>query len=623
MTPPSQPDTHAAPPENPDQAALQSLPATAAKPRLWFAVLVIAMYWALTLGSAAFEMHYFFRWISSMAAGLLANVTIAVWWLRNKSISRRDRLSGFIATAVGGIIAILVCDKSYNWLTLGLYSLPVVLTAGTLWLLLANRFSILPSRVGLALVVLATWGYFTLIRMDGVSGELKSAVHWRWIPSAEELFLAERQEKGGTGPDARSKRSTALQLLAIQPGDWPDFRGPHRDGVVHGTSIRTDWKTSPPKPVWKQRVGPGWSSMIVIGDRLFTQEQRGESEAIVCLDAATGSEIWAHQDKTRFWEAVAGAGPRATPTFADGRIYSQGATGILNCLDAATGELHWSRNTAAESGAKLPTWGFSSSPLVVDGIAIAFAGGPEGKGLLAYHIETGEPAWCAATGLGSYSSPQLASLDGNSQVLFLSDGGLIAVAPESGTVLWQSGGDAPGAPVSLQPLPLDESHILIQSAADFGMALIDVTRQGKTWETRKQWGTNNLKPSFNDFVVVERRAFGFDGPTFACFDLETQKRRWKQGRYGYGQVILLAEQRLLLVLTETGDVVLLSANPDRLDELGRFHAIDGKTWNHPALARGRLYVRNAEEMACFELAEVAVGQEVGDAGDGYPLLKSD
>jgi hypothetical protein len=167
--------------------------------------------------------------------------------------------------------------------------------------------------------------------------------------------------------------------------------------------------------------------------------------------------------------------------------------------------------------------------------------------------------------------------------------------------LWQFGGAAPGAPVSLQPLALDESHVLIQSAADFGMALVDVTRKDDTWETTKQWATNNLKPSFNDFVVDGRYAFGFDGPIFACFDLETQKRRWKQGRYGYGQAMLLADQHLLLVLAESGEVVLLSANPDRLDELGRFQAIEGKTWNHPAFARGRLYVRNAEEMACFDL----------------------
>jgi outer membrane protein assembly factor BamB len=591
------------------------------KPRLWFPTVILGAYWAFTLGSAAYEMHYFFRWISGMAAGVLATLALSTWWFRNKSISRPDRWTGFLVTLCGGIMAVLVCDKSYNWMTLGLYALPVVLTTATLWLWLAKLIAIPRSRVGLAIVVLATWSGFMVVRVDGVSGELKSEMHWRWTPRAEELFLAERRSHAGAVSDSSSRGGTLGPQVTLRSGDWSDFRGPRRDGVVRGTAIATDWEASPPKLIWKRRVGPAWSSVIIVGGRLFTQEQRGESEAVVCQNAETGDEIWAHEDPARFWEAVAGAGPRATPTFDSGRIYAQGATGILNCLDATTGELCWTRNIATESGAKLPIWGFSSSPLVVHGVVIAFAGGPEGQGLLAYHAESGEPAWCVAAGPGSYSSPQLASIGDSSQVLFLSDGGFVAVAPETGAVLWQYGTASPGAPISLQPLALDGSHVLIQSTADFGMAVIEVTGHGNDWEIKKQWATNQLKPSFNDFVVDGRYAFGFDGPIFTCFDLEMQKRRWKQGRYGYGQALLLGDQHLILVVTESGELVLLSANPDRLDELGRFQAIEGKTWNHLAFAHGRLYVRNAEQMACFELSqetpnptteepEVAAGSEV-------------
>src|SRR5262249_2985345 len=184
---------------------------------------------------------------------------------------------------------------------------------------------------------------------------------------------------------------------------------------------------APPKLRWRHRVGPAWSSVIVIGDRLYTQEQRGPQETVVCYDAATGKEIWVHEDAARFWEAVSGAGPRATPTFSDGRIYSLGGTGILNCLDAATGQRHWACDTAADAGAATPMWGFSSSPLILNGMVITFAGGSGDRNLLGYRAETGALAWTAPVGHGSYSSPQLVNLSGTNQCLMLTDDGLHAV----------------------------------------------------------------------------------------------------------------------------------------------------------------------------------------------------
>src|SRR5262249_29600164 len=183
----------------------------------------------------------------------------------------------------------------------------------------------------------------------------------------------------------------------------------------HGITIATDWDTIPPRLLWRQRVGPAWSSVIVVDGRLYTQEQRGEQEAVVCYEAQTGRELWAHGDAARFWESVSGAGPRATPTFADGRIYALGGTGILNCLDAATGERHWSHDIAADAGTRPPQWGFSGSPLVTDGLVIVFAGGDGDKNLLAYRADTGKPAWAAPARGTSYSSPQLVTLAGQRQ----------------------------------------------------------------------------------------------------------------------------------------------------------------------------------------------------------------
>src|SRR5262249_31353359 len=155
-------------------------------------------------------------------------------------------------------------------------------------------------------------------------------------------------------------------------------------------------------------------------------------EAVVCLDAATGRTLWSHEDEVRHQDVQSGAGPRATPTFADGHIFSLGATGMLNCLDAATGERKWSRDIADDAGARVPMWGFSCSPLVVGKRVVVFAGGDGEKTLLAYHTDSGKPAWSAPAGKVSYSSPHLASIGGEDHLLFANDRGLLAFAPSSG-----------------------------------------------------------------------------------------------------------------------------------------------------------------------------------------------
>jgi outer membrane protein assembly factor BamB len=343
--------------------------------------------------------------------------------------------------------------------------------------------------------------------------------------------------------------------------------------------------------------------MAVVGDRVFTQEQVGDSENVVCLDAATGRTAWSHQDAARHDDGQSGPGPRATPTFADGRLFTLGATGILNCLDAVSGERRWSRDIADDAGAKKPIWGFSSSPLVVGDLVIVYAGGESGKTLLAYKTDSGQPAWTAPAGTISYTSPQRASIDGVAQILLDSDQGLAAFDPSSGAVLWKQSPPAggPGLPRSVQSQVVGKSGVLFDAGPDAGLTRIELSHENQSWTPTERWVSRQIKPAFNDFVVHDNALYGFDGRILTCIDLETGQRRWKEGRYGSGQVLLLADQPLLLVLTDAGEVVLVDANPDRHQELGRFQAIEGKTWNHPVIAHGRLYVRNADEIACYEL----------------------
>jgi outer membrane protein assembly factor BamB len=581
-----------APPNSAPAAALPAL-------RLWPAVTVVSLWWAFSLVSPAIELTTFVRFLSRIAVTALAILLFSVWWWTNRRIRLRDRALLFLGVVVGAIVVGQFCDPSVGGWGLFFFAVPVVLTVWTAWMLLAKAASFRPQP-GLLLAVTLTWLCFAFIRTDGLSGEQHTDVRWRWSKTAEEQFLAELAERDDH-PESAALRSQSV--VSLRPGDWPGFRGPNRDSVVQGGRIRTDWDTAPPRQVWRHRVGPAWSSLAVVGDRLFTQEQRGEQEAVVCYDAGTGKQVWAHEDRVRFWEAVAAAGPRATPTFAGGRLFTLGATGLLNCLDAASGKLLWSRDVAADAGVKPPLWGFAGSPLVLQGVVVVHAGGKGDKGLLGYDVESGKPAWTAAAGGPCYSSPQPATVGGKPLVLFFGDQGLTAFDPATGAVLWAHAASAPGAPRSIQPRLLGETGFLIASETDLGLVRGDLVREGSTPSTAQRWASRDLKPSFNDFVIHREHVYGFDGAIFGCVDVETGERAWKGGRYGHGQVLLLADQSLLLVLSETGKAILLAADPTARKELGRFQALSGKTWNHPAIVRDQLYVRNGEEMACYDLHE--------------------
>src|SRR5262249_30514574 len=236
--------------------------------------------------------------------------------------------------------------------------------------------------------------------------------------------------------------------------DWPGFRGLHRDDIVAGVRIKTDWNASPPVAIWRRAVGPGWSSFAVHNGVLFTQEQRGPEEVVSCYSVTTGKPVWSHSDKARFWESNAGAGPRGTPTFYNGRLYTVGGTGIVNALDARNGAVIWSHNAASETGTQTPDWGFSSSPLVVDDMVLVAVSGH----LVAYDAATGASHWAAPARGASYSSPHLATIDGVKQVLLLSGQGLASFAPADGTLLWEHSWK--GYPI-VQPALTEDGNVLI------------------------------------------------------------------------------------------------------------------------------------------------------------------
>jgi outer membrane protein assembly factor BamB len=363
--------------------------------------------------------------------------------------------------------------------------------------------------------------------------------------------------------------------------------------------IETDWSKSPPVELWRRPIGPGWSSFAVRGDLFYTQEQRGEEEFVSCYNSATGKPVWAHRDVARFWESNAGPGPRATPTLHDGHLYSFGATGIVNALDAADGRVLWSRNAGTDTGMKVPGWAFASSPLVVGDMLIVAASGK----LIGYDIATGAQRWVGPKEGDSYSSPQLATIDGVEQILLMSAQGATSVAPADGTLLWKHAW--PSDTRILQPAVTPDGDLLItggDAMGGVGIRRIAITHGPAGWTTEERWTSSGLKSNFNDFVVYDGHVFGFNGGILACLDVKDGKRLWKGGHFGAGQLILLRDPRLLLVLSEEGEIALVKADPGQFTELARFRALEGKTWNHPVLVGDRLLVRNGTEMAAFRLS---------------------
>ena len=593
--------------------------------RLWPGVVAVVVQWFLWLVVPMFAPE---AAALAMVGGLLGGgLAVVVWWAFFSRAPRLERWTAIVLMIGAAAITRQIVDPSIAGGAMGmlflLYAIPVLCLALVLWATATQRLAGGPRRVALVAITLLACGLFASMRTDGITGAGRSQLAWRWSKTPEQQLLAksgaeptapvtEKSPEQPRPPQAITEPvATPAALRTIVPAalptlrtaasagiEWPGFRGPHRDSNVTGVRIRTDWAASPPVELWRRAVGPGWSSFAVGGGLIYTQEQRGEFEFVSCYNAATGEPVWTHRDSARFYESNGGAGPRGTPTLHDGRIYTLGATGIVNALDARNGAVLWTHNAASDTGAQLPGWGFSGSPLVVDDAVIVAASGR----LAAYDLASGTSRWHQQSGAGSYGSPQLMTIDGIAQVVLLNGAGAISVAPADGAVLWKYAW--PGSAI-LQPALTPDGAVLVvigDMSGGMGTRRLAVTHGPGGWTTEEVWTSTGLKPYFNDLVVHNGYAYGFDGSILSCIDLKDGKRKWKGGRYGNGQMLLLSNQNLLLVLSEEGELALVSATPDQFTEVARFRAMDDKTWNHPVLAGDLLLVRNGREMVAFRLS---------------------
>jgi outer membrane protein assembly factor BamB len=530
--------------------------------------------------------------VGLLAAGLVATVLLTFRLapaLGGKRVGRLV-LAGVLAAWVveTGVLVALAAGA----LVPRFYVVALFIPA-TLWVVWAAWMFLLPLCTAVRLGVLAVLAgglaaFLLVLRVEGLSGSSQVNFAWRGAPAA--TALAGRETVG------------PADLTRTGPDDYPQFLGPSRNAVLPEARLARDWDKRPPRQLWRQPVGAGWGAFAVVNGYAVTQEQRGDDECVVCYRLADGATVWVHRDPVHFQASMGGPGPRATPTIADGRVYTVGATGLLNCLDGATGRPLWSVDILRDNGAANLAHGVCGSPLVLDDLVVVSPTGEGGPSLAAYRRDNGQRAWQAGQEQASYSSPLVAEVAGRRQLLLFTAAGLTAHDPATRQLLWSFPWTNDVRVNVAQPIPGagGSDQVFVSTGYGTGCALLRVGPAADGgWNVTPVWKNRQMKTKFTTPVVHRGHVYGLDDGILECLDVATGKRLWKEGRYEHGQVLLAGD--LLLVQAENGEVVLVDPVPDGLRELGRVAALSSKTWNNPALAGRFLLVRNGREAACYEL----------------------
>lgn len=456
-------------------------------------------------------------------------------------------------------------------------------------------------RVGLLLVPLCLVVLLLILyKPVDVTGSLVPRFKSRWAVEKVRLPKTEAADALQAAPVADLQNVTA--------DDFPQFLGPNRDQKVTGVTLATNWQENPPELVWRQPIGAGWSSFAAVHGFAVTQEQRGDQETVTCYEIATGKLIWANGLTARHETFLGGVGPRSTPTVHDGRVYVLGATGNFRCLQGSDGKELWRHDLRAEfrlgddAGV---AWGRAPSPLIVDDLVVLPVGGraPSAVSLVAWDRVSGERRWSTGDRETGYASPTLATLHGVRQILAVLEDQLIGVQPETGKILWSY--DWPGSSTAnanvTNAQPVDGERVFLSKGYTQGAVLLQTKVQPEgTWEVSEVWRIQSvMKTKFSNVVVHEGHIYGLDDVMLECIEIETGKKRWKRGRYGFGQVLLVG--KTLLVQGEDGQITAVAASPESGEPLGQFTALESKTWNNPCVFGPFLLVRNSEEAACYRL----------------------
>ena len=471
------------------------------------------------------------------------------------------------------------------------------------WLAFRSGHSSAVRWTPLVVMLAAGGAWIATHRIDHVTGELGLVWSLRWEKHPDQTLAIPRVTTSGH----------SVPLDQTTEDDFPQFLGPTRTASIDRLSLARDWTKQPPRQLWEHSIGAGHSGFVVVNGFAVTMEQRGDEELVTCYDALTGDAKWSHAVNARHATVLGGIGPRSTPTINEGRVYALGATGVLRCLDGSNGKLLWTRDIMAECGTSVAEdlenvyWGRAASPLVVDNLVIVPGGGPNAGpwiSLLAFDKVSGKLVWKGGNRQISYSSPAVAVLGGVRQIIIVNESSITGHDPLNGEVLWEHPfeGSSKRNANNSQVVPVGDDRLFVSKGYTGGATLFQVNRDDKgNWNADSTiWmKTNVLKTKFTNVAVFHAFVYGLSDGILECAELNTGKRRWKKGHYGHGQILRVGD--LLLVESEEGEIALVAASPDAFNELGRFEAIQGQTWNTLCLWGRHILVRNSEQAACWEL----------------------
>lgn len=389
----------------------------------------------------------------------------------------------------------------------------------------------------------------------------------------------------------------SLAAAAAFAADWPQFRGPNRDGISKETGLLRSWPKGGPQVLWKAPAGDGYSSLTVAQGRLFTLLGRGSDELAVALDAKTGKELW----RTRIdgkYESDMGHGPRSTPTVDGDLVFALSASGKLAALDAKSGKKVWSRDLRQELGAKPPGWGVSTSPLVEGNLLLLDMGGS--KSLAALDKKTGKTVWTSQSDRAGYSAPIAFTAGGVRHVVFFTATSVVAVAPADGKLLWRVPWRTDWDVNAATPIFVAPDLLYVSSGYETGAGLYRIKAQGGKASVQELWKSKGMKNRFSSSIVAGGVVYGFHEKTFKAIDLATGKERWKESGLGHGSLILADGH--LIVLSESGTLVLAEATPAGYKPKAKAEVLSGRCWTMPTLANGVLYVRNQDEILALNVS---------------------
>lgn len=394
-----------------------------------------------------------------------------------------------------------------------------------------------------------------------------------------------------------------LAGLPASAQDWPDFRGPERNGVYPGVVPET-LPDGGPEVLWEKQVGAGFANPVVANGRLILFHRIGSSEVVEALDAATGEPVWKHEDATSYRDDFGfDPGPRASPVVAGGQVYTFGAQGVLTCLSFATGKRIWQVEANKEYGVSKGFFGAASTPLVDGNRLFLNLGGADGAGIVAFDKDTGKLLWEATEDDASYSSPILAEIQGKRRLVFFTREGLVVLEPADGTVVysrrWRSRSNA--SVNAAMPVVAGSTLLL---TASYGTGALALDFAGSA-EPKELWsGEESLSSHYSTPVVKDGVVYGYDGrqeygQAFRAIDLKTGKVLWSEDGFGAGTVTLAGD--ILVLVREKGELMLARANPRKFEPLGRAQILQGVVRAYPALADGRLYARDQTTLVCVRL----------------------